>query len=201
MLVDFAAPSARARQDLVLVQAALAGQEAAYTTLWQRYHKAVLNVVWKMVRDEVQAEDLTMEAFGKAFRHLPRYNPQFAFSTWLFRVATNQAVDYLRRRKLPVSSLDKALAGDEERYHPLVVATPDPDPQEAVEQQQRREAVRQAVAQLPNKYRLLVELLYFQERSYDEIAVELQLPLGTVKAQLFRARELLLPLLPSYVAQ
>lgn len=188
---DSPLPSRRAQQDVALVTAALGGSQAAYADLLQRYHKSLFNVVWKMVRDPVEAEDLTIETFSKAFRNLGRYTPHYAFSTWLYRIATNHCIDYIRRQKLPTLSLSEKLGTSEDAGSLLEVRAPDLDPQEIVMRQQRREVVQHAVAQLPSKYRHLVELRYFQEWSYEEIAIELQAPLGTVKAQLFRARELL----------
>jgi RNA polymerase sigma factor (sigma-70 family) len=190
--------SARARQDLTLVQAALAGQAKAYEALWQHYRKPVFYLVLKLVPDADDAEDLTMETLARAFRHLPAYTPAFAFSTWLFRIATNASIDFLRRKRLATSSFSSPEAGsshEEEDQAAHKTHTPEPDPLEACIQQQRREWVHQVVARLPAKYVALVRLRYFEERSYEEIAKELRLPLGTVKAFLSKSRELLLALL------
>ncbi len=189
------AGSARARQDVALVQAALGGSEKAYADLVHRHHKALYHAVLKMVHDADEAQDLAMETFGKAFRHLAHYRPEYAFSTWLFRIGANHCLDFLRRNQRRLRSLRPAPRGGEGPDPLLDVRAPDLDPQEACVQQQQRDAVQRAVARLPAKYRRLVELHYFQELSYEEIAAAQRLPLGTVKAQLFRARGLLLPLL------
>ena len=132
-----------------------------------------------------------METFGKAFRHLGRYSPDFAFSTWLFRIATNNCIDFVRRKKLATLSLQAPAHLSEDGECTLDVCDGDLNPQEAYIRQQRCERVRAAVAQLPAKYVDLVRLRYFEELSYEEVAAELQVPLGTVKANLNRARALL----------
>jgi RNA polymerase sigma-70 factor (ECF subfamily) len=186
--------SVRAQQDLVLVAAALNGQSQAYEALLNKYRQSVYYVVFKLVRHAEDAEDLTLEAFAKAFRHLPRYSPDFAFSTWLFRIATNHSIDFIRRNRLETLSLDAPRKGDGGNSLGWEVCDPAPDPQEACIREQRLALMRQVVGLLPAKYARLVELRYFKERSYDELAAELQLPLGTVKAQLFQARKLMLRL-------
>ena len=190
--------SIRARQDLALIQAALAGQAKAYETLWQYYQLPVLCLVRKLVPDADDAEDLTMETFAKAFRHLPTYTSAFAFSTWLFRIATNASIDFLRRKRVATSSLLLPEPGKqdvEDKRSALEVRDQELDPLEACIRQQRQEWVHQVVSQLPPKYVALVRLRYFEERSYEEIATELRLPLGTVKAFLHKSRELLVVLL------
>ena len=187
--------SPKAQRDLVLIQAALDGSAKAYEALLHCYRKSVYHIMLSMVRDPDDADDLTMETFAKAFGHLSRYRPQFAFSTWLFRIATNGCIDFVRRKKLKTQSLNAAVRlGDGESI--LVdVCDHAPNPQEAFIRQQRIEVVQRVVTRLPAQYARLVRLRYFEELSYAEVAAKLQAPIGTVKAQLFRARELLLQLL------
>lgn len=187
--------SARARHDLTLVEAALQGHAKAYEELVQRYRKAVYHTVYRMVRHADDADDLTSETFAKAFRNLPRYRPDFAFSTWLFRVATNHSIDFLRRKRLQTLSLEAMAAASDSAEVGWSIASADPTPQEALIRQQRAQVARQVVELLPTKYARLVRLRYLDELSYEEVATKLHLPLGTVKAQLFRARELMLELL------
>ena len=187
--------SSKAQRDFVLIQAALDGSAKAYESLLRSYHKSVYHIVLSMVRDSDDADDLTMEAFAKAFGHLSRYRPEFAFSTWLFRIATNGCIDFVRRKKLHTQPLNVAVALSDGKSFLLDVCDHAPNPQEAFIRQQRIEVVHQVVNQLPAKYAVLVRLRYFEELSYEEVATELQAPLGTVKAQLFHARELLLQLL------
>ena len=187
--------SPKAQRDLVLIQAALDGSGKGYEALLRSYHQSVYNIALHLVRDPDDADDLTMEAFAKAFGHLSSYRPQFAFSTWLFRITTNGCIDFVRRKKLNIQSLDAAVKLDDGDSILLDVCDLAPNPQEALIRQQRIEVVQQVVTRLPAKYARLVRLRYFEELSYVEVATELQAPLGTVKAQLFRARELLLQLL------
>ncbi|UOQ69771.1 RNA polymerase sigma factor [Hymenobacter volaticus] len=186
--------SRRAYQDLALIQAALAGQAKAYEDLLARYRKPVHYLVLRMVKNAADAEDLTQETFAKAFRHLARFTPDFAFSTWLFRIATNHTLDFFRRKKLPTYSLQASVASGDGDPLFLEVADRSPDPQQVLIRAQRKELIQQLVDRLPARYARVVRLRYFDELQYEEIAVLLALPLGTVKAQLFRARELLLDL-------
>ena len=187
--------SPKAQRDLVLIQAALDGCAKAYEELMRCYRRSVYHIALRMVRDPDDADDLTMEAFAKAFGHLSRYRPQFAFSTWLFRIATNGCIDFVRRKKLHTQPLNVAVALSDGKSFLLDVCDHAPNPQEAFIRQQRIEVVQQVVTLLPAKYAQLVRLRYFEELSYAEVATELHAPLGTVKAQLFHARELLLQLL------
>ena len=187
--------SVRAQEDLEFIAVALQGHAKGYEQLLQRYHKPVYHMMLKMVRHPDDAEDLTSEAFAKAFRYLSRYSPDFAFSTWLFRIANNNCIDFIRRKKIKTQSLDADLAVGDGEHVRLEAPDHAPNPHEALIRQQRMELIRQVVTRLPAKYAQLVHLRYFEELSYEEVAVQLQLPLGTVKAQLFRARELLSALL------
>ena len=187
--------SPKAQRDLALIQAALNGRGKAYETLLRGHRQSVYHITLRMVRDPDDADDLTMEAFAKAFGHLSRYRPQFAFSTWLFRIATNCCIDFVRRKKLNTQSLNTAVKLGNGESILLDVCDHAPNPQEAFIRQQRMEVVQHMVTQLPDKYARLVRLRYFEELSYAEMATKLQTPLGTVKAQLFRARDLLLQLL------
>jgi len=183
--------SAKALQDWKLVQRALnKSDQKAYAELMQRYRDTIFFVLLKMVRDKNDADDLTIEAFGKAFRHLHQYTPDFAFSTWLFKIATNNCIDFIRKRKEAIS-LDRTYEsadGDEFSFEPKSESL---NPEEKAIKKQKIKLMQSVVEKLPPRYRTLVEQRYFHEKSYEEIALELDLPIGTVKAQLFRARELL----------
>jgi RNA polymerase sigma-70 factor (ECF subfamily) len=142
-----------------------------------------------MVGDKVEAEDLTIETFGKAFKNIDTYSTNFAFSTWLFKIASNNAIDFLRRRRAMMVSLDGA--DDKEDAHVVTVVDKGLNPAEEMIKSQMIDAVRAVVKELKPRYRRLVEMRYFQELSYEEISESLDIPIGTVKAQLFRSRELL----------
>jgi RNA polymerase sigma factor (sigma-70 family) len=187
--------SERAQQDLAWIQSAVDGNPKAFEKLLHRYQKPIYYMVLKIVRDSDAAEDLTMEVLAKAFRYLPRYQAKFAFSTWLFRITTNHCIDFIRSRKPPTQSLSASLDADDDDGLTLQVTDRNPDPQETYIRRQRIELVQQGVNLLPIRYARVVRLRYFDELSYDEVATILQLPLGTVKAQLHRARELLLAIM------
>jgi RNA polymerase sigma factor (sigma-70 family) len=176
--------SLKAQQDIQLVERARKGDQLAYGELLGRYRDAIYFMLLKMVNSPVDAEDLTIEAFGKAFKNIDQYTPNFAFSTWLFKIATNNCIDFIRKKRASHVSLDQSADGEDS-----------PDPESNLINQQKIKHMRNVVSKLKPRYRKLVELRYFSEYSYDEIAEELDIPIGTVKAQLFRARELLLNIL------
>ena len=184
--------SPKAGYDLVLVNQALAGNQRAYAELLGRYRDAVFFLLLKMVHSKDDADDLTMEAFGKAFKRLNQYTPEYAFSTWLFKIATNNCIDFLRRKKnTTIVSIDKPIEQEEGSDLTRSLRADDLDPEEVMLQKQKSEMLHLVVDKLKPRYRVLVELRYFEELAYEEIAEKLNLPLGTVKAQLFRARDLL----------
>lgn len=181
----------RKSDDLSLIQSALRGEQRAYTKLLNRYRDSVYYVILKFVRNSDDAEDLTIEAFGKAFHKLSKYSPDFAFSTWLFRIAINNAIDFTRKKRLETYSLDEPLKGDEGETTAREIMSEEMDPEEQAMKRERAEMIRLITSQLKPKYRRLIELRYFSEFSYLEIADEMDVPIGTVKAQLFRAKQLL----------
>jgi RNA polymerase sigma factor (sigma-70 family) len=184
--------SNKALEDFDLIDRAVQDKDQqAYATLMKRYKKAVYFMILKMIRDADDAEDLTMEAFAKAFRNLERFKKDYTFSTWLFRIATNNTIDFIRKKKLKTMSLNNTLSDDSGNAVNIDVEDDDNNPQDVYIRTQRIEMVRIFVDKLPAKYRKLVQLRYFDELSYEEIAQELEKPLGTVKAQLHRSRELL----------
>jgi RNA polymerase sigma-70 factor (ECF subfamily) len=149
----------------------------------------------KMTNNKDDAEDLTIEAFGKAFKKLDQYTPDFAFSTWLFKIATNNCIDFIRRNKQVVYSLDREFQDEAGSELASKITADTLNPEEELMRNQKIVLMRQLVDQLKPHYRILIEMRYFKEFSYEEIASELNLPLGTVKAKLFRARDLLLNIL------
>jgi len=181
----------KARRDYVLVQQALNHcDQKAYAELLNNYRDSLYFMLLKMTNNPVDAEDLTIEAFGKAFKNLHQYTLEFGFSTWLFRIAANNCIDYLRKRNRIQYASGVNAEGEESEY-PSDMASTNPGPEEMVIAKQKIKLMREVVEKLKPHYRTLVEMRYFQELSYEEIAVELNLPLGTVKAKLFRARDFL----------
>ena len=181
--------SEKAKNDLLLVDLARKGNEKAYATLMNRYRDSIYFMLLKMVNNISDAEDLTIEAFGKAFRNLESYTPEFAFSTWLFKIATNNCIDFIRKKQSSPSTLDQVQ--DDLDSITRNIQSDLPDPEEALINDQKIAVLRSVVNQLKPRYRQLIELRYYKEYSYEEIASELSLPIGTVKAQLFRAKSLL----------
>ena len=184
--------SDKALEDFKLIDKAVGdGDEQAYAKLMERYKRPVYHMILKMVRNVDDAEDLTIEAFAKAFKNLHRFKKDYTFSTWLFRIATNNAIDFIRKKKLETMSLDTSFHDDNGEAVQIDVEDKNLNPQERAIKTQKIELIQLFVTKLPSKYQRLVRLRYFDELSYEEIATELNAPLGTVKAQLHRARELM----------
>ncbi|MBL7942730.1 MAG: sigma-70 family RNA polymerase sigma factor [Flavobacteriales bacterium] len=184
--------SEKGQYDYNLVQRALtSGDQKAYAELMQRYREPIYFMLLKMVNNKDDAEDLTIEAFGKAFRRLDQYTPQFAFSTWLFKIASNNCIDWIRKKRIRAVSIDSGITTPDGETIEISVKDAVLDPAEALQKEERITKMRDIVDKLKPRYRKLVELRYFEELAYEEIAEQMNLPLGTVKAQLFRAREFL----------
>jgi len=183
--------SDKAIEDFRLIDMAIDGDDAAYAKLLQRYKRPVYHMVLKMVRNIDDAEDLTIESFAKAFRSLHRFKKDFTFSTWLFRIATNNTIDFIRKKKLNTLSIENTFTDDDGQSVSIDVEDENLNPQEETIRAQKAELLQLFVDKLPVKYQKLVRLRYFHELSYEEIAEQLDAPLGTVKAQLHRARELM----------
>lgn len=183
--------SEKALVDYKIVKRAIAGDEKAYGEVFKRYKDSVYFMILKMVNNRADAEDLTFEAFEKAFGSLNFYSPQFAFSTWLFKIASNNTIDFIRKKRAKLVSLEYDDINQDERGYIYSIPADVLTPEEEIVRMQRASFLRKQVAMLKGRYRRLIELRYFDEYSYDEIADVLGIPLGTVKAQLFRARELL----------
>lgn len=151
----------------------------------------VYTMLLRITKNPTEADDLTIEAFGKAFRQLDAYNPTNPFSTWLFAIASNHAIDFIRRNRMatvPLSEMEVSHDGEAREYP---VPSHDKNPEEALITEQRHTLVHQVVNNLPYRYKRIVELRYYEDYSYEDIAQELKIPVGTVKTQLNRARMLL----------
>jgi RNA polymerase sigma factor (sigma-70 family) len=181
--------SDKARSDLQLVGQARNGSEKAFAILMNRYRDSIYFMLLKMVNNPSDAEDLTIEAFGKAFSNLDLYTPSFAFSTWLFKIATNNCIDFIRKKQVSPTPLDHLQ--DSMENVTQNIQSDLPDPEESMINHQKIAALKDIVNQLKPRYKSLIELRYYKEYSYEEISSELRLPIGTVKAQLFRAKILL----------
>lgn len=188
--------SDKARYDLVLVRRAVDKKDQkAYAELMSRYRDSIYFMLLKMINNKDDAEDLTIEAFGKAFNRLHQYTPNYAFSTWLFKIASNNCIDWIRKQKKKMLSIDQPFGTEDGDEMTIELRGHGPDPVDVVIKDQKAEVMREVVDKLKPRYRTLIELRYYKEYSYEEIAEELDLPLGTVKAQLFRAREFMMNVL------
>lgn len=190
-MVDQDHLSDKAKKDLTLVEAAIKGDQSAYAALMDRYRDSIYFMMLKMVKNSDDADDLTIEAFGKAFNRLKQYSPNYAFSTWLFKIASNNCIDYIRKKRIKLTSMDSGIKNDDGETMYIDAKSSSKDPEQELVHNQKVKHMRELVSKLKPRYRVLVEKRYFEELSYEEISQELDLPLGTVKAQLFRARDFL----------
>jgi RNA polymerase sigma factor (sigma-70 family) len=182
----------RVQYDYDLVRRAVhEHDQKAFAELLEQYREPIYFLLVKMVSNREDAEDLTIETFAKAFRNLPNFRPDYAFSTWLFRIATNGGIDFLRKKKLKTLSIESSKTGKDGEAIRLDVRSADQNPEQEMITAEKAELLRSFVEKLKPRYRNLIELRYYKQLSYEEIAGETGLPLGTVKAQLFRARDLL----------
>jgi RNA polymerase sigma-70 factor (ECF subfamily) len=188
--------SDKAKKDYQLVLRALNEKDQrAYTEIMGRYKDSVYYMLLKMVNNSDDAEDLTIETFSKAFKRLDQYTPQFAFSTWLFKIASNHSIDFIRKKRIKAISIDQGYSNVDGESYVIPVKEESLDPEESMEKDERIQRMRDVVEKLKPRYKRLVELRYFEEKSYEEISEILELPLGTVKAQLFRARDFMFELM------
>jgi len=166
-----------------------------------RYRNSIFHMMLKMVNNREDADDLTIEAFGKAFHKLHSYAPNYAFSTWLFKIAINNCIDHIRKKRIKLLSIDDPIEHNSDNDYSNNIRSTALNPEQSLVREQRVYLMRTVLTKLSDKYRQMIELRYFEELSYDEIAVKLDIPLGTVKAQLFRAKEILHNILLSPGAQ
>lgn len=182
--------SISSKEDAQLIERAALGDEQAFRLIVEKYSRALRFHITRMVRDKEIIDDLIQEIFLKAFSNLGSYNTSFAFSTWLYRIATNHTIDHLRKKKLKTLSIDEPVQSKDGE---MQIEIPDNSTRadELILTQQRNKIILDALETLPSKYRTVIEMRHMEEKSYQEISEELDLPLGTVKAHIFRARELL----------
>ena len=173
-----------------LITKAIEGDEAAYKNLLENYRGAIYNLLYKMVRNKEETEDLVQEAFMKAFKALPSFNEEYAFSTWLYKIAVNNCIDHMRKKKLQTYSINKPVQskdGELDREFPDTSMSPD----KSLLSEERASIIETAIDELPENYKTAIILRHSEEKSYEEISKILDIPLGTVKARIFRAREML----------
>lgn len=183
----------KAKRDYVLLRRALdENDQNAYAELMRLYRDSIYYMLIKIVKNSDDAEDLTLETFGKAFRYLDKYTPKYAFSTWLFRIALNNSIDYIRHKNNSPQCVDNDLYEiDSDLLIDRSESNNTPTPEQEVIDKQRIQMLRLAVTQLPDKYRKVIELRYYEELSYEEISQALNISLANVKIQLLRAKNML----------
>jgi RNA polymerase sigma-70 factor (ECF subfamily) len=167
------------------------GREAAFRELVRRYERPVFSLIYRMVRDREVAEDLAQDTFVKVLNHIDRYRPEFKFSSWLFKIANNVTIDHLRKRQLDTVSIDgspHAASAAEAEATSLDVQSRGESPLDEIESREIGTAIERAIAKLRPEYRACILLRHVEGRSYEEIAATLDLPLGTVKTYIHRAR-------------
>jgi RNA polymerase sigma factor (sigma-70 family) len=176
--------------DKKLIASALTGSQDAYRELMERHRPAIYHIVFKFVREKEASADLVQETFMKAFASLETYRSEYKFSTWLYRIAANSAIDFLRKQRIRTLSLDSTTDSDE-NPGTMDVADYTYHPEKDLEDRERRMSIQEAIDSLPEKYRLVILYRHKDDRSYEDISRALNIPIGTVKARIFRARELL----------
>jgi RNA polymerase sigma-70 factor (ECF subfamily) len=167
------------------------GREPAFRELVRRYERPVFSLIFRMVRDRETAEDLAQDTFIKVLNNIDRYRPEFKLSSWLFKIANNVTIDHLRRRQLATVSLDgspHAATAAEAHATSLDVESRGQSALEAIESSELGSAIEAAIGKLRPEYRSCILLRHVEGRSYEEIAATLDLPLGTVKTYIHRAR-------------
>jgi RNA polymerase sigma-70 factor (ECF subfamily) len=177
--------------DPAVVAEARKGSEAAYRELLTRYERPVFSLIFRMVRDRETAEDLAQETFIKVLNNLDRYSPEFKFSSWLFKIANNLTIDHLRRRRVDTISIEgapDAVTAESARATSIAVVSGSESPLEELESRELGTAIERAIAKLRPEYRACIMLRHVEDKSYEEIAEIVKLPLGTVKTYIHRAR-------------
>jgi len=189
---------ASAAEDHEIVRKVMEGDKDAFRHLQKKYHRLITSAVRRVIQKPHDVEDLVQDTFIKAYTALPSYRAEFSFSAWLYRIASNACIDYLRRRRLPTFSIDKPVTGDDGGEYTIEL----PDQEEIADLKlmtgEKKQILEQAIASLPDKFRTVVQLRHEEDLDYQQIADILKLPIGTVKAHLFRARKRLYDILKEH---
>jgi RNA polymerase sigma-70 factor (ECF subfamily) len=175
--------------DRVYVRRVLRGDDRAFAVLVRRYERGLFNLAYRMVRDREQARDLTQEIFIRVHRSLGKYDPVYPFTSWIYRVGSNLCIDWIRKKKLDTVSLDAPVSSGDDEGVTRELPDPTQDPSDDARRRERSRMLAAALEKLPEPHRLVLVLRHQRDLSYEEIALALDLPLGTVKARIHRARE------------
>ncbi len=178
------------QQDLRTIRRCKRGEEAAFAEILGRYRTPIYNLCYRMTRNQEDAVDLGQEVFIKVFNLLDRFDENYAFSSWLFRIATNHCIDFLRRKRMRFQSIESSTGADGEEYE-LQLPDQGPAPDTVLQRKEALDRLEEVIADLPPHYKAITLLRHDQQLSYEEIAEVLDLPLGTVKARIHRARNMI----------
>lgn len=179
------------QEDMLLLEGIGNNDQLAYKKLQNKYYNIVLSLIRKMIQNEDDVEDLAQEAFIKAFSNLDKYNDTFNFSSWLFRIASNHCIDFLRKKRFQTISISQPVNNDDDEQY-IEIKDDSYQPEVAVLNDEKKEFLYKAIEELPENYRQIIKMRHEDDMDYKEISKELDMPLGTVKAHLFRARKTLL---------
>ncbi len=173
-----------------IISQALGGDQKAYASLVDKHRSAIFHIIKRIVHNDEIARDLVQETFMKAFASLASYRSEYRFSTWLYKIAANSSIDHLRKKRIQALSLDRPI---ETADGTMELEVPDNsfNPERELVKKQQRFSIEEAIQSLPDKYREVIVYRHKDDKSYEEIADLLDIPVGTVKARIFRARELL----------
>jgi RNA polymerase sigma-70 factor (ECF subfamily) len=178
--------------DHEVVVRAQKGSEKAYRELLDRYQRPVFSLIYRMVRDREQAEDLAQETFVRVFNHIDRYDPAYKFSSWIFKIATNLTIDWMRKKEVPTVSIDGsryATTSDEIEASTITVESKDETPEELLIARELGDEIERAIGRLRPEYKTAILLRHVEDKPYEEIAQIMSLPLGTVKTYIHRGRK------------
>jgi RNA polymerase sigma-70 factor (ECF subfamily) len=179
--------------DLIIIRSVLSGDSSQFALLWQKYNKQIFANVLKLVRSIDDADDIVQDTFLKAFNALHSYNQTFPFPAWLYKIASNTCIDYFRRKRIRPISIEN-INRDGGDIYDIIPDKSIPIDDNIINNETKEELLK-AVEQLPLRYKQCIQLRHFEELSYEEISLKMNLPLGTVKITLFRARKMLLSML------
>jgi RNA polymerase sigma-70 factor (ECF subfamily) len=186
-------PNLVVNEDIAVIEEILNGNKNLFSVLQKKYSKVISSLIRKMIKDEDDVEDLVQETFIKAYKALDRYQSNYTFSAWIYKIASNTCIDFLRKKRLNIISIDVPIGGsDEDEGMTFEIEDNSYQPDVEYINNERRNALFSSIEQLPEKYRIIIKMRHEDELDYNEISDKLNIPLGTVKAHLFRARKLLL---------
>jgi RNA polymerase sigma-70 factor, ECF subfamily len=174
--------------DAELISTAISGREASFEEIVRRYQRPIVSYIYRMLGNQDSALDVSQEVFIKVYNSLSKYSPEYKFSTWIYKIAHNAAIDFIRRNSHYTQSLELE---NEDGTFEFQIESKRPTPEQERERTEWRTEIEGVVNRLPNGYKELILLRHSQDMSYDEIAEITNLPLGTVKNRLFRAREMM----------